>query len=207
MKTQSTVYVVDDDAAMRESTCMVLEAAGISAEAFGSAEGFLQSEPAGRAGCLILDLQMPGMGGMELLQKLTAEGITLPVLVVSGTGTIPVAVQGMKLGVEDFLEKPVHPDILVTKVREALKVDAKLREERAKIEPVRQRLATLTERERDLLQHIVKGMPNKLIARAMGISIKTVENHRASLMRKAEASNTADLVRMHMLISLPASPN
>ena len=203
MSGQPTVYVVDDDGAMRRSTCMILEASGFHYLAYDSAITFLAEFQRGSPGCLILDLHMPGMSGMELLQKLVDEHVTLPVIVVSGTGTIPVAVQGMKLGVEDFLEKPVHPDMLLEKVRSAMANDAHRRSESAELDTLRQRFANLTAREREVLQFIVDGLPNKLIARQMNISIKTVTNHRANLIEKAGAVNTADLVRMHMLIKPP----
>lgn len=207
MNAQPTVYVVDDDGAMRRSTCMILEASGFHYLAYDSAITFLAEFQRGSPGCLILDLHMPGMSGMELLQRLVDEQVTLPVIVVSGTGTIPVAVQGMKLGVEDFLEKPVHPDLLLEKVRSAMANDEKRRSEAAEFDALRQRFANLTAREREVLQFIVDGLPNKLIARQMNISIKTVTNHRANLIEKAGAVNTADLVRMHMLIKPPDHPS
>ncbi|MDB5326922.1 MAG: response regulator, partial [Phycisphaerales bacterium] len=206
MSGQPTVYVVDDDGAMRRSTCMILEASGFHYQAFESALMFLAEYQRGSPGCLILDLHMPGMSGMELLQKLVDEQVMLPVIVVSGTGTIPIAVQGMKLGVEDFLEKPVHPDTLLRKVGEALANDEKRRAESAELDTIRQHFANLTAREREVLQFIVDGLPNKLIARRMDISIKTVTNHRANLLEKGGAVNPADLLRLYMLINPPDAP-
>lgn len=202
---EQTVYLVDDDDAMRKSATLVLTSAGFQCRPFDSAAAFLEEFDPATPGCLVLDLHMAGMNGLELLERLRTDGVLIPVLIVSGTGTIPSAVKGMKLGVEDFLEKPVHPDVLLQKVRDALAKDMARRAESANIEPIRRRFATLTQREKEILVHIVEGLPNKLIAREMSISIKTVENHRARLVSKMEALNTADLVRMHMLMqSQPA---
>lgn len=200
MNEQPTVYIVDDDNAMRRSTAMILEAADLPYKAFESAQTFIDEYKPNSPGCLILDLHMPGMNGMELIQKLVAENLQIPVIVVSGTGTIPIAVQGMKLGVKDFLEKPVHPTVLLEKVQAALALDAAQRSEGAELGAIRKKFAELTTRENEVLQLIVEGLPNKLIARRMNISIKTVTNHRANLIEKAGAVNTADLVRMWMLI-------
>jgi two-component system response regulator FixJ len=199
-KDDSTVFVVDDDAAMRRSTAMLLEAADFPCEEFESAAAFLDDYRPARPGCLILDLHMPGMGGLELVERLRGQGVAIPVVVVSGTGTIPLAVQGMKLGVLDFLVKPVDPDVLVEKVRAALDIDRQQRDDAAALVPVRARLASLTPRERQLLKLLVSGLANKQIANELGISIKTVENHRASLMLKTGALNAADLTRMSMLV-------
>jgi FixJ family two-component response regulator len=179
---------------------MILDSAGLPHAAFDSAQSFIDEYEENAPGCLILDLHMPGMSGMELIQKLVDQRIDLPVIVVSGTGTIPIAVQGMKLGVKDFLEKPVHPAILLDKVHAALAADAARRTESAELDTIRKKFDSLTAREREVLQLIVDGLPNKLIARRMNISIKTVTNHRANLIEKAGAVNTADLVRMWMLI-------
>jgi FixJ family two-component response regulator len=143
------------------------------------------------------------MNGMDLVAKMRRERFILPVLVVTGTGSIPVAVQGMKLGLFDFLVKPVDPDVFLPKVQAALRLDAEQRASNASLRAIEQKLSRLTPREQELLQLIVAGMPNKNIAAELGISIKTVENHRASLMAKTGALNVADLVRMKMLASRP----
>jgi FixJ family two-component response regulator len=199
MTREPTVYVVDDDAALRRSTGVLLETAGLRCRAYESAEAFLaDAEPAMR-GCAIIDLHMPGMNGMDLVAKLRREHFILPMLVVTGTGSIPIAVQGMKLGLFDFLVKPVDPDVLLSKVGAAMRLDTEQRGEIDSLRVIEQKLALLTPREHQLLQLIVSGMPNKNIASELGISIKTVENHRASLMAKTGALNAADLVRMKML--------
>jgi FixJ family two-component response regulator len=200
MKDMPTVFVVDDDAGMRKSMRMLLESAGLPHQIFDSALAFLDNYRPDRRGCLVLDLHMPGMSGMDLVEKLRAEKVMLPVLIVSGTGTIPMAVQGMKLGVLDFMEKPVDPQVLLGKVRAALALDAQRRSESAELTGIRQRLAALTAREKELLKLLVSGLSNKQVAAQLGISIKTVENHRAHLMEKTGAANAADLVRMSMLV-------
>jgi two-component system response regulator FixJ len=207
MRYAPQVHVVDDDFAMRKSTCMLLQAAGLTAIPYESAEAFLKGYQRGSPGCLILDLNMGGMSGMELLQNLRAGMFDLPVIILTGTGTVRQAVEGMKLAAHDFLEKPLDPGILVAKVKTALNANASRGAEVAEIEQLQQRFATLTARERLLLKHIVDGLPNKLIAVELDIAIKTVEHHRSKLMEKAGASNAADLVRMYMrLKDILASP-
>ena len=199
MNSASTVFVVDDDTSMRKSTCVLLESAGLPFRDFDSAIAFLNAYKPDQPGCLLLDLHMPGMSGIELVERLRAEQAMLPILMVSGTGTIPLAVKGMKLGVLDFLVKPVDPELLISKVMAALELDMQQRSNAASLGAIRQRLATLTARERELLRLLVSGMANKNIAAELNISIKTVENHRANLMEKTGALNAADLVRMAML--------
>ena len=199
MKAKSYVYVVDDDPGMRNSMRMVIESASLPVKLYESADAFLDEYRATDAGVLLLDLQMPGMHGVELLRQLRSRGMRLPVVVVTGTGTVGIAVETMKLGVVDFLEKPVDHHTLLSKVEQALAADAANRVEASEVNAIRQRLAQLTDRERELLDLIVAGNSNKQIEAKLGISIKTVANHRAHLMTKAGAVNTADLVRMTMV--------
>ena len=199
MKDNPTVFVVDDDPGMRASTGMLLESSGLRHEAFASAADFLDSYDKAQPGCLVVDLSMPGMGGMDLLQHLRSHGIRIPALIVSGTGSIPLVVQGMKLGIVDFLEKPADPVLLIEKVRIALELDEQQRADQASLQPIAQKLATLTAREKELLALLVRGLSSKQVAAALKISIKTVENHRAHLMQKTGALNAADLTRMAML--------
>jgi FixJ family two-component response regulator len=201
-----TVYLVDDDPAYRQSTESLLQTAGLAFESFESAEAFLQRVPPDAPGCLILDHIMPGMTGLELLSKMRDRHFALPVLMVSGTGSVPVAVTGMKLGLFDFLVKPPDPDVLLSRVRSALELDAQRRAAAAQLDDLRARFATLTAREQELLDLIVRGLPNKNIATELGISIKTVETHRGSLMTKTGAANVADLVRMKMLVTENTPP-
>jgi FixJ family two-component response regulator len=199
MKQEPKVFVVDDDAAMRKSTILLLESASLPHITYDSAKSFLANFAIDQPGCLLLDINMPDMGGMELIEHLRAQHCLLPVLVISGTGTIPMVVQGMKLGVVDFLEKPVDPAVLISKVQAALELDAHRRVDAAGQAALRQRLSGLTARERQLLKLLVGGASNKLIAAELGLSIKTVENHRAHIMDKTGAVNAADLVRISLL--------
>jgi two-component system response regulator DctR len=199
MKREPNVFVVDDDAAMRMSTTTLLRAASLPHIAYGSAKAFLADYHPDTPGCLLLDLNLPGMSGMDLIEQLRAQNCLLPVLIISGTGTIPIAVRGMKLGVVDFLEKPVSPGVLIPKVQAAMELDAQRRIDATGLAQLRQQLANLTPRERELLKLLVGGASNKIIAAELGISIKTVENHRAHIMQKTGAVNTADLVRISLL--------
>jgi two-component system response regulator FixJ len=196
------VYVVDDDPGVRKSMCLALQSAQLPARAHASAEEFLADYQPDAPGCIVLDLSMPGMSGLELLKHLRARGVQLPVLVVSGTATVPKAIEAMKLGVVDFLEKPADHRTVLQKVQEALAKDASQRAGSAEVGAIRRRFAALTERERELLKLLINGRSNKQIADDMGISIKTVANHRAHLMEKTGALNAADLVRISMIAGL-----
>jgi two-component system response regulator DctR len=202
MKREPTVFVVDDDAAVRASTTLLLEASSLPHAAYGSAKAFLTNYHPDSAGCLLLDLDMPGMSGMELIEQLRALNCTIPVLMISGAATISMAVQGMKMGVVDFLEKPVSPEVLIPKIHAAIKLDAQRRMNAAEQSELRRRFAALTARERELLKLVVAGASNKLIAADLGISIKTVENHRAHIMQKSGAVNAADLVRISVMSTM-----
>jgi two-component system response regulator FixJ len=205
MNSQSPmVYVVDDDPGMLKSLGRVMESAQLAVKLYESADKFLDDyNSAAVPGLLVLDMQMPGMHGIELLRHLRQRGIHLPVVVVTGTGTVPIAVESMKLGVIDFLEKPVDHRTLLNKVEQALASEAARRVEATEAEAIRQRLAQLTAREREVLDLIIRGRSNKQIAMELDISIKTVAIHRANVMTKSAAVNTADLVRMSMIVAAP----
>jgi FixJ family two-component response regulator len=187
------VFIVDDDPAVRRSTAMVLGAHGIQSVPFETADAFLEQFDPAQRGCVLLDLRMPGMTGEELLKTLRAGGVQIPVIVVTGHGDVPAAVRTMKLGLVDFLQKPVDQSILVEAVRTALKQDEKRRADEAVTQGATERLARLTPRERELLGFLAKGKTSKEIANALGVSVKTVDNHRAHLLTKLEASNVAEL--------------
>jgi FixJ family two-component response regulator len=199
MADNAKIYIVDDDDGMRRSLSMIFETASMEFDAFESAEAFLQDVPPHARGTLTLDLHMPGMSGLDLVARMRTAKYSMPVLMVSGTGNVPLAVEGMKLGLFDFLVKPVDPEILLSKVHAALELDNQQRNDATMLNQIRKKLSALTPRETELLKLIVGGLPNKNIASELGISIKTVENHRASLMAKTGALNAADLVRMKML--------
>lgn len=195
---QPTVFIVDDDASVRKATGLLLQAHSIASRAFDSADGFFSDFTDDWTGCVLLDVSMPGMSGIEVVERLRSLGAHLPVLIVSGTSNIPIAVQGMKLGAIDFLEKPVDPETLIQKVKAAITLDAERLSRRASDQAVSQRFAALTPREQEILKLLAKGHSTKQVAAALGIAVKTADNHRTKLMRKAGALNAADLIRLAM---------
>jgi len=195
--------VIDDDEAVRESIDFLLRAAGLSVRTYESATSFLEAAPKITAGCIITDVRMPGLSGIELLRRLQEMQIGLPVIVITGHGDVPLAVEAMKCGAVDFLEKPFDDDVLLASVRGALdrsEESASVEAERAEI---RARIAALTQRERDVLEGLVAGHPNKIIAFKLEISPRTVEIYRANLMTKMKAGSLSELVRM-ALVATPA---
>jgi two-component system response regulator FixJ len=187
------VIVVDDDAAVLDSLQIMLEAEGFVVETFDRARSLLESYDRGRCGCIVTDVRMPDLDGMALLQALRAKGSMPPVIVMTGHGDVPLAVRAMKLGARDFIEKPFDPDVLVRSIREAL---ASTRRAEVADDQLGRRLAALTPREREVLEQLVIGRPNKGIARELGISPRTVEIHRAHVMEKMQAESLSQLVRM-----------
>jgi two-component system response regulator FixJ len=200
------VCVVDDDPGMRKSLEMVLDSADLPVRLYGGADEMISdlacAASRDRFGCVLLDLQMPGMTGIELLRRLREMGYDAPVIVVTGTATVLSAVESMKLGAIDFLEKPIDHRTLINKVQQALAAYAAKRAEASEVDAIRLRMANLTDRELELVRLVVSGLANKQIATEMGISIKTVANHRANLMAKTGALNAADLVRMSMIAEI-----
>ncbi|HEY8508097.1 MAG TPA: response regulator transcription factor [Steroidobacteraceae bacterium] len=191
-----TVFVVDDDAGIREALQSVLETVGFATAAYASAREFLEAYHPSQAGCLLLDIRMPGMSGLELQKQLNARGAVIPVIFVSGHGDISMAVEAMKHGAFDFLEKPFREEDLLDRVRRALARDARVRKALSEHARIRERLESLTPRERDVLNRIVEGKSNKVIGGELRISTRTVELHRAHVMEKMQASSLAELVRM-----------
>ncbi len=196
MEIDPTVFVVDDDQDMRSSFKWLIESVGLAVEAFRSAEEFLDVYKANRPGCLLLDVRMPGMGGLRLLERLQAAGSRLPVIVITGHGEVWMAVQAMKSGAFDFLEKPATHQQILDRVQDALQVDRENRARAAELAAFRRLLAQLTQREREVLDRMVKGEPSKTIALDLGISERTVEKHRENIMHKMEARSLAHLIRM-----------
>jgi two-component system, LuxR family, response regulator FixJ len=194
------VHVIDDDEAMRESLSFLLGAVGIEVQTYESAEAFLKVAPA--AGCVITDVRMPGLSGIELLRRLRELKLGIPVVVITGHGDVPLAVEAMKIGAADFLEKPFDDEALLASVRSALNQldqDQKRQSERSDIEI---RLASLSNRERDVLQGLVAGHANKQIAYDLGISPRTIEIYRANLMTKMQAGSLSGLVRMALIAGI-----
>jgi RNA polymerase sigma factor (sigma-70 family) len=195
---KSTVYIVDDDQAIRHAMELLMRSVGLDYEIFHSADDFLESHTNDRAGCLVLDIRMPGMGGLELQEKLNQMGSTLPIIFITGHGDVPMAVEAMQKGAVDFIQKPFRDQELLDRIGEALKTDQERRSEREEKAEVRERIGKLTNRERQVLDLVVTGKPNKVIAYELGVSQRTVEIHRARVMEKMQAKSLADLVRMHL---------
>ena len=195
----STVYIVDDDPTVLESLQNALRSDGILVRPYHSAEQFILEFRPHHTACLIVDLQMPGMTGMELIEWLRGRRIEMPVIVLSGHGNIPAVVESMKLGAAEFLEKPADDHVLVNMVRELLQSEITRSDEMAKTQEIRDRFATLTGREKELVELLATGLSSKQIAARLGIALKTVENHRTHLLAKTRAANVASLVRMRMI--------
>ena len=200
-----TVHVIDDDDALRESLAFLLSTARIAVATYPSAAAFLEAMPTADLSCVITDVRMPGMSGIDLLKRLQEMKIDVPVIVITGHGDVPLAVEAMKVGAIDFLEKPFDDEVLLASVRAAIerrggtiKRDA----ERAQIES---KLAGLTNRERDVLVGLVAGQANKQIAFDLGISARTVEIYRANLMSKMQAGSLSELVRMALIVGMVSS--
>lgn len=189
------VYVVDDDDAVRDSLEALLLAEGYDVVSFSSAEDFLNGRDASAEGCCLLDVRMPGMDGITLLREIGKEAATLPVVVMTGHGDVPMAVKAMKLGAVDFIEKPFDTNLMIESVRSALRSD--VAKSTSEVDAtLAAHIERLTARERDVLEHLVAGRSNKEVGRELGISPRTVEIHRARLMEKMTAESLAQLVRM-----------
>lgn len=192
------VYVIDDDEAMRDSLDFLLGAAGFCVHVFHSAAAFLAALPAPRAGCVLTDIRMPGMDGLELLKRLKNDRIALPVVIMTGHGDVPLAVDAMKSGAADFVEKPFDDERLIGALRAALSGASEAMKGEAVAQVAAVRLATLSGRERQVMEGLVAGLSNKIIARDYGISPRTVEVYRANVMTKMQAASLSELVQLAM---------
>jgi FixJ family two-component response regulator len=195
----ASVFIVDDDEAVRAALRLLMKSAGYPTTTFGSAQEFLASYSPQQPGCLVLDVRMPGMSGMDLQQQLNQRGAIIPVIFISGHGDIPLAVEAMQAGAFDFLQKPFKDQELLDRVNRALATDAGNRAAQLKVDQVRALLATLTPREREVLELVVNGKPNKIMAADLNLSQRTVEVHRARVMEKMNARSLAQLVRMMLV--------
>jgi two-component system, LuxR family, response regulator FixJ len=200
-----TVFVVDDDTAVRQGLRFMLRAAGYSVEAFPSARSFLEDYDPRRGGCLLLDVQMPQMTGLELQQRINVRGWRIPVIFITGHGTVPLAISAMKAGAFDFIEKPLREDALLESIERALHWNDRAYEERLERATLQARVASLTPREREVFELVARGEPNKVIARHLGISFRTVELHRAHIIEKLQARSLSDLIRMGIIMN--STPN
>jgi FixJ family two-component response regulator len=207
MKAEFSVYIVDDDLDMRRLCAHLLGSVGIPVELFENAEAFLQAELSDRQGVLLTDVRMPGISGLELIETLARRNTSLTMLVYSGYADVPMAVRALKAGAVEFLQKPFNQQELLEKIRQAREVSKQMREVRIRRGEVMGRMATLSPREREVFKLIVTGKPNKLVANDLTLSEKTVEIHRANVMRKMEADSFAQLVRMAVIAEadLPAT--
>jgi FixJ family two-component response regulator len=191
-----TVYVVDDDPSVRLAMERLLKSVGLTVKTFASAQEFLDQTTPEWSGCLIVDLRMPGIGGLDLQDQLTARQVRLPVIFLTGYGTVPASVRAMKAGAVDFLEKPVDDQTLLDAVHKALERDRGARRNQAEIQVLHQRLATLTPREYEVLTFIISGRLNKQAAAELGTAEKTIKVHRARIMEKLQCASLAELVRL-----------
>lgn len=193
--TAPTVFIVDDEPALRESLTWLLNSIQLPVVCFDSAAAFLAGYRRGSRGCLILDVRMPGMSGIELMENLESEGVFLPIIFLSAHGDIPMATHAMRMGAIDFLSKPYNNEQFLRRVRQALALDVQQWEARERRARLSKKYAALTKREQQLLNLIVAGSSNKDVARALDIAIKTVEAHRARLIKKLEVKSLAELVQ------------
>ena len=196
---EPTVFVVDDDRAMRDSLSWLLDSVGLRVRSYATAAEFLADHDPAQPGCLVLDVRMPGMSGLDLQAELARRGVELPTIVITGHAEVSMAVRAVKAGALDFIEKPFSDQLLLDRVRQALEIDLEAREVRRRREDARRRLATLTAREREVLNLVVAGKQNKEIASELGVSPKTVEVHRAHVMSKMCVDSLAELIRITLL--------
>jgi len=196
---EPTVFVVDDDRAMRDSLSWLLDSVGLRVRSYATAAEFLADHDPAQPGCLVLDVRMPGMSGLDLQAELARRGVELPTIVITGHAEVSMAVRAVKAGALDFIEKPFSDQLLLDRVRQALEIDLEVREVRRRREDALRRLATLTAREREVLDLVVAGKANKEIASALGLSTKTVEVHRAHVMSKMCVDSLAELIRITLL--------
>lgn len=202
MPSDAVVHVIDDDEAVRQSLAFLLRASKLEVKTYENAQAFLATSSTVEPGCVITDVRMPGMSGIDLLKQLREDDVALPVIVITGHGDVPLAVEAMKFGAVDFLEKPFDDDTLLTSVRTALSKLADDSKRQAELTDINERLATLSNRERQVLEGLVAGNPNKTIAYDLDISPRTIEIYRANVMTKMKAASLSDLVRMALIAGI-----
>jgi two-component system, LuxR family, response regulator FixJ len=196
MTTKGIIYVIDDDAAMRDSLNFVLDSFGFRVTLFDNAQSFLDALPGLAFGCVVSDVRMPGLDGIELLKRMKTLQSPFPILIMTGHGDVPLAVEAMKLGAIDFLEKPFEDDRLVTMIESAIRQAEPAARSEAIVQDIAARVASLSPRERQVMEGLIAGLSNKLIAREYDISPRTIEIYRANVMTKMQASSLSELVRL-----------
>lgn len=199
MAADGVVHVIDDDADVRQSLAFLLSAAGLAVRVHDSALAFLRTVPEINGGCVVTDIRMPGMDGLELQRRLGELKIRLPVVVMTGHGDVPLAVEAMKAGAVDFIEKPFDDEAMLSAIRAALARHAQDSDRSARTAAIQERIMRLSDREREVMDRLVAGKPNKLIAYELGISPRTVEVYRANVMTKMQADSLSELVRMALI--------
>lgn len=200
MPSEPLVHIVDDDSAIRDSLSFLMKSVGFESMTYASAEAFLNQANFDRLGCLVVDVRMQGMSGLELQQLLSERGSKLPVIIITGHGDVPMAVQAMKAGAVDFLEKPYDHQLLITRIRQCLEEISKEQNRESKVAQAKSRLAQLTPRELEVMKLLVAGKHNKAIADDLDISVRTAEAHRAKVMKKLHADSLSDIVRIALLM-------
>lgn len=204
MNSGAVVHLIDDDEAVRQALAFLLATAGHAVRVYDSAEAFLSTAGAAQPGCIVSDVRMPGLDGLGLQRRLKEIGITLPMVIMTGHGDVPLAVEAMKAGAIDFIEKPFDDEVLLSAIRAALTRQGETSGRDAETAAIRVKIGSLSERERQVLEGLIAGRPNKTIAYDLGLSPRTVEVHRANLMIKMGAGSLSDLVRMALLAGQPA---
>ena len=195
---QQLVYVIDDDEAVRDSMGMLLESADLPYRCFASADSFLEEHDDSQRGCVVLDIRMPGMTGIDLQMELSQAGSSLPIIFITGHGDVPMAVEAMRRGAFDFLRKPINEESFLERIANALDRETGDWQQKLDREQARQRIAALSEREREVFELVAEGLANKLVASELGISERTVEVHRSQVMKKLGAKTLAQLVRIYL---------
>lgn len=194
--TDPIVFIVDDDDSVRKALTRLINSVGLNVETFASADDFLKRESHNGPACLVLDIRMPGLSGLDLQDELVAAGRTLPIIFVSGHGNIPLSVRAMKAGAVDFIEKPFEDQSLLDAINHSLKKDRQAKLEQAELREIQRRVDSLTPREREVFAHVVSGKLNKQIAFKLGTSERTIKAHRARVMKKMQANTLTDLIRL-----------
>jgi FixJ family two-component response regulator len=194
--TDPIVFIVDDDDSVRKALTRLINSVGLNVETFASAQDFLKRESHNGPACLVLDIRMPGLSGLDLQDELVASGRTLPIIFISGHGNIPISVRAMKAGAVDFIEKPFEDQSLLDAINQSLKKDRQAKLEQAELREIQRRVDSLTPREHQVFAHVVSGKLNKQIAFELGTTERTIKAHRARVIKKMQAKSLADLIRL-----------